>query len=206
MDTLPNVEGVYALKLRDNKYYVGYSTHLRSRVNLHREGKGAAWTRIHNFESIVELKVGGTKADETQLTLEYMKRHGWQNVRGGPYVEVNMPKPPPEFEEEMSCFVCRSTGHLVADCPENRRQQSEQPAKQEQRKPVPEPPFTTAFNALATAFLSTAFPSAAPSPRSAPRMSVYQSRTTDRCYRCGRSGHYSNNCWARKDVDGDWLD
>jgi cellular nucleic acid-binding protein len=26
------------------------------------------------------------------------------------------------------------------------------------------------------------------------------------CYRCGRSGHYSNDCYAKTDVDGDELD
>ena len=27
-----------------------------------------------------------------------------------------------------------------------------------------------------------------------------------KCYRCGRSGHWANNCYARTDVDGDELD
>ena len=26
------------------------------------------------------------------------------------------------------------------------------------------------------------------------------------CYRCGRSGHYSNNCYAKTDIDGNYLD
>ena len=29
---------------------------------------------------------------------------------------------------------------------------------------------------------------------------------TDKCIRCGRSGHFINNCYARTDVDGNSLD
>ena len=36
----------------------------------------------------------GTKEDETRVTLEYMTKYGWWNVRGGPYCQVEMTNPP----------------------------------------------------------------------------------------------------------------
>jgi len=113
-------EGVYVLKLTNGKYYVGYSTNMESRINAHFRGEGAAWTRAFRPLNVQEMHENKDKAHETQLTLEYMRKHGWQNVRGGPYVQVEMPNPPQEFETEMTCFRCRSNTHLVRNCPERR--------------------------------------------------------------------------------------
>ena len=34
----------------------------------------------------------------------------------------------------------------------------------------------------------------------------YKSNTNNKCYRCGRSGHYSNECYAGSHVKGYDLD
>ena len=54
---------------------------------------GSKWTELHNPIQIVEYKEG-TKEDETRVTLEYMTKYGWWNVRGGPYCQVEMTNPP----------------------------------------------------------------------------------------------------------------
>jgi|SRR6185437_10722285 len=107
---------VYVLKLANDKYYIGYSTNVYERITQHWHKKGAEWTKFHKPVKTIEILHDKDKAYETQLTLEYMRKYGWQNVRGGPYVQVNMIQPPQEFEPKMTCSLCRSSAHLVKDC------------------------------------------------------------------------------------------
>ena len=114
--SLPTTEGVYVLELEGDKYYVGYSTNIRRRVKQHFEGAGAGWTEAHKPIRVDKVLPGKTKIDETMVTLKYMKRRGWKNVRGGPYVQVHM-EHPPRTGDGTTCFHCRGN-HFVRDCPE----------------------------------------------------------------------------------------
>lgn len=80
---------IYVLKLKDDKYYVGQSTEPDSRIKKQFDGKGSAWTKLHNPIEIVLLQSIGVmdykeaERYENQIVLTYMKEHGWENVRGG---------------------------------------------------------------------------------------------------------------------------
>ena len=88
---------VYILKLRNKKWYVGYTERSSiDRILEHIDEKGAKWTKrhpplkkgyLHSFS-----KPGRTKRDEDKETLALMKKHGIANVRGGRWCMVNMPK------------------------------------------------------------------------------------------------------------------
>jgi hypothetical protein len=107
--------GVYALKLQGDKYYIGYSNNIEERIQQHFDGNGAGWTKMYPPVKVMERAIGEDKAYETQMTLQYMRIYGWHNVRGGPYVQMNM-QCPQEFEDVMTCFRCRSKDHLIKDC------------------------------------------------------------------------------------------
>ena len=85
---------LYVLKLEDGCYYVGQSAEVHKRIQLHNVGKGAAWTRLHAPLALIECKRTWTsdrKSAETKenlLTLEMMKKYGWQKVRGGWFCQV----------------------------------------------------------------------------------------------------------------------
>jgi hypothetical protein len=104
------------LQLEGDRYYVGHTTNIRLRIQRHFEGDGSGWTALHRPKVIVELQPGAGLPEETYTTLKYMRRHGWENVRGGPHVQVHMTRPPHELEPRMSCFRCRGP-HLRRDCP-----------------------------------------------------------------------------------------
>jgi len=80
---------VYVLRLQGDKYYVGQSKHPKQRIKEHFDGKGSSWTRLHKpieVVHVIETKFTHWRAAlevETALTLELMRSHGWQNVRGG---------------------------------------------------------------------------------------------------------------------------
>jgi predicted GIY-YIG superfamily endonuclease len=82
-----NTPGVYVLRLRDDKYYVGQSDNKRRRIGEHREGRGEGteFTKKHAVvEEIEPLTETMTNLNSWELkeTLTRMKEHGIENVRG----------------------------------------------------------------------------------------------------------------------------
>ncbi len=84
---------LYALKLEHGKYYVGFTARYNpyDRIMQHVEGlgDGARWTELHKPIEVIEVRDIGTtsleraKGLEQNLTWEYMKAYGANNVRGG---------------------------------------------------------------------------------------------------------------------------
>lgn len=85
---------LYLREPADDKYYVGQSDNPDFRFSEHLSGRGAKWTRMHrplyilltrniSVESPAEAMVY-----ENWLTLQYMERFGWENVRGGEFLVV----------------------------------------------------------------------------------------------------------------------
>ena len=72
---------VYILRLERGKYYVGLTTSPVRRLGQHFSGIGAAWTSKYRPRDIEIVKPGNAD-EEFKLTLEMVRLHGWQNVRG----------------------------------------------------------------------------------------------------------------------------
>ena len=85
---------VYVLRLQDNCWYVGYSADPETRIASHFLGRGAQWTRLHTPIAVDSLQPGDEKL-ENVVTIALMAKHGYKYVRGGRYLEVCMPCPPP---------------------------------------------------------------------------------------------------------------
>jgi predicted GIY-YIG superfamily endonuclease len=84
---------LYALKLADGKYYVGFTRRYNpyDRIMQHVEGvgDGAKWTELHPPIEVIEIRniertsLARIMALEQNLTWEYMKIYGANSVRGG---------------------------------------------------------------------------------------------------------------------------
>lgn len=80
---------VYVLALEGGRFYVGQGINLKRRFTQHAEGEGSSWTRLHPPVAMIEViptayadsKVADAK--ENEVTIDYMRRFGWRNVRGG---------------------------------------------------------------------------------------------------------------------------
>ena len=84
---------VYVLELTDNCYYIGITTNLNYRYGQHICGEGAIWTRIHPPIGIVECCIGDRDAED-ETTLRYMRKYGFQNVRGGRWCREKLREDP----------------------------------------------------------------------------------------------------------------
>lgn len=113
---------IYILKCQENKYYVGKSTNINKRLKQHFKGKGSSWTKIFKPQQIYEIRRNCDEFDEEKITLQYMKKFGINNVRGGSYTRLQLTK----YElnhlvrlirsSDDRCFVCGSKEHFAKHC------------------------------------------------------------------------------------------
>lgn len=85
---------LYVLRLEHGKYYVGITSKKNpyDRINEHKNGfYTAQWVKRHKMiehAEVIELgDITETEAKhrEDDKTLQYMKKYGYQNVRGGKF-------------------------------------------------------------------------------------------------------------------------
>lgn len=86
---------LYVLKLEHGKYYVGLSHNVEKRFKMHKDGKGAEFTKIYKPISIIKnvstyaTTYANAGPKEDNETIKLMKIFGRENVRGGRYCAVS---------------------------------------------------------------------------------------------------------------------
>jgi len=90
---------VYILKLENDKWYVGKTTNLKKALQRHKKGLGPPWTTIHKLLKVEEVL---ENRDLKEVTLNHMRKYGWQNVRGYAWSQWNMKYPPKELRNSNS--------------------------------------------------------------------------------------------------------
>lgn len=95
------VEYIYVWELEGGKYYVGWSENLSRRMDEHMTSEGAIWTRQYAPVAIREI-MRGDKALEKTKTLGYMKKYGFENVRGSFWCKSEYKVIPEEVQRAIS--------------------------------------------------------------------------------------------------------
>ncbi len=119
---------IYILKLNNNKYYVGRTTNLDNRIRDHKYGYGSAWTKKHGFVELLETFNNESPFYEDMIVKTMMHTHGIENVRGGSYSQIVLPKEQYALLlREINgatdkCFKCGGD-HFVSKCTKNNEQQ-----------------------------------------------------------------------------------
>jgi cellular nucleic acid-binding protein len=107
----------------NDKYYVGKTTNLSKRLAFHVNSGGSEWTKIHKVVMCIDVMMEDNPFDEDKITLEYMSKYGIDNVRGGSFSQITLPKEEVKVIEKMishandRCFTCNQKGHYASNCP-----------------------------------------------------------------------------------------
>tara|TARA_B100001094_G_scaffold91385_1_gene87370 strand:- start:766 stop:1317 length:552 start_codon:yes stop_codon:yes gene_type:complete len=120
-------KGVYVLKLTNNKYYIGESNDIDKRVWVHMNKAGSAWTKKYDVLKREETITNPQDAFwELNETLEQMKLHGIDNVRGSmftnPYeLSMNEKISAAQLvcEKYNLCRKCGGSDHFITQCKGN---------------------------------------------------------------------------------------
>jgi predicted GIY-YIG superfamily endonuclease len=103
---------VYVFRLAGGKWYVGFTRDPERRIYEHYDGRGAEWTKLHPPERVVAIRPGD-EVTEQQVTLQMMKRYGWQHVRGSIWCQIGLAGPPPSLADKRRprCYRIRPPQH-----------------------------------------------------------------------------------------------
>jgi len=86
---------IYILKLEFEKYYIGITLNLNLRLAQHFAGEGSQWTKKYKPIDLIEcFYIDCDEEKENKITIDYIKRYGFENVRGGRYCKVDYIKEP----------------------------------------------------------------------------------------------------------------
>ena len=119
---------IYILELEGNRYYIGKTKDTTTRIKKHFKGYGSEYTK--KYKPIKIEKIHYNSDDELKYTLEYMKKYGIENVRGGPFVRLILPR---EYVvtikqilscQDDRCFNCGEAGHYVRECKMNKKDEN----------------------------------------------------------------------------------
>ena len=181
---------LYVLQLESGKYYIGKTDDVPNRYRQHKNGQGSEWTKIYKPTKMLETRDITSEHDENNVTKDYMKKYGIENVRGGSYCQTTLGATTFEFLKRETrgnsdaCFKCGNYGHFARDCDESSSEEEEQ---------------VWVSNCCKKEFTNLT------------RAVTHERKCTEKqskepvCYRCGRKGHYSPDCYARSTVDGNDL-
>lgn len=102
---------LYVLLLETDKWYIGQTRNVDKRFNRHSKGKGAIWTKKYKPIEIVMTRNTNLTSEgevallEDELTIEYAKKYGIENVRGGGYCQAKPRWPKEVLELDTSWII-----------------------------------------------------------------------------------------------------
>ena len=182
---------IYILKLQHNKYYIGKTSNPYFRIESHFNSHGSEWTKINKPIKLLKL-IKGDDYDEDKYTKMYMDKYGIENVRGGSYTSVKLDKETKNQLVKISnstnnrCFKCGKEGHFAKDCKEQDYTSNESNESDENVIWLCE-------------YCDKEFEDEEKCKyheRYCKKKKI--SNSGNLCFKCGKYGHFANNCWTNK--------
>lgn len=203
---------IYVLRLNNNKYYIGKTKKITYRLTDHFNEGGSSWTKMYKPISLNELRPNCSDSDEQVVTQEYMKKYGIDNVRGGPWCKIKL-----SVEEKRmithiinsgsdKCYNCGQKGHFSINCKKKKCSRCGRDNHKTENCYA-----KTTLDGEMLEYLSTDEEfiweclicyKEFDSEKGLNYHQKYCNKKTPNCKRCGRKGHYSNDCFASTHIKG----
>lgn len=193
---------IYILRLEGGKYYVGKSNNVIERYQQHLSGSGSAWTKKYKPVQLLRTITDASPFEEDRYVKEYMSKFGIDKVRGGAYVTEKLNEQDVDtLNKEIraatdKCTSCGKAGHWVKDCYAKKNNIRN---KIEYDEDLDEKPVKNNKNNIRNKIDYDEDLYEKPVNQ---KIRVKSIKQKDACYRCGRTGHYSPDCYARSHKEG----
>ncbi len=213
---------IYVLKLENNKFYVGKTTNPLIRLEEHFNNNGSVWTKIYKPVNIIEIIPNCDEYDEDKYTIKYMKQYGIDNVRGGSFCQVELDEESVNTINRMingstdKCYKCGSNEHFANSCKMSTKLKCERCDRMGHN--IDDCYASTDKNGdeiidyvdtYACGYCDKEFDTEKGAQF---HMNVHCKKknqktniTKNSCFRCGRDGHYADDCYASKHINGKYL-
>jgi hypothetical protein len=219
---------IYVLKLEQEKYYIGKTNNPQFRLDNHFTSNGSEWTKIYKPVMLLELRPNCDDYDEDKITRQYMDKYGIENVRGGSFVSIKLNKSTIDHLQQMSngtnnkCFTCGCIGHFTNNCTNKKKQNTNkntQYINEDLNEYICDYYDSDDYEEVEYKPITVLKPNIIHRPNAIfkptiihrtnniykPNHTTVIHKNDNKCFRCGRTGHYATSCYASTNSKGKYL-